>query len=135
MDDNPLCPSMPAAGGFVEAQADGFDQRLIDPFRLHRQSVTLPGIDGIPFRGPTPDLKEDDPDRKRPQLGAKVGLRQLNLADPEDMEAYRRIAQMVGNGCAQISFEERMYDESIKSWRVLIRWMEHYYFIPPSARD
>ena len=135
MDDNPLCPMAPTDGGSVEARADGLDQRLIDPFRLHRQSVTLPGIDGIPFRGPTPDLKEDDSERKRPQLGEKVGLRQLNLADPADMEEYRRIAQMVGNGYAQISFEERVYDASIMSWRVLIRWMEHYYFVPPSARD
>lgn len=135
MDDNPLCPMPPAADGFAEAQADGLDHRLVDPFRLHRQSVTLPGLDGIPFRGPTPDLKEDDPDRKRPQLGARVDLRQLNLADPADMEAYKKIAQMVGNGYAQISFEERVYDESIKSWRVLIRWMEHYYFVPPSGRD
>jgi hypothetical protein len=115
---------------------DDFDPRLIDPFNVHRSNLVFPGMDGLPFRGgTTPDLKESDPEHRQPQIGTKVGVKQLDLSIQTDLEYYQNILQMVANGTAQISFEERVYGDDIKSWRVLIRWVEYYYFQPTSQAD
>ncbi len=105
-----------------------FDSRLLDPTGAHRKPLSFPGYEGIPFRGSIPDLKESDP--LQPQVGSQVYVHCLNLADPKDLEYYGQISQMVGNGFAQISFEERQFVAENKSWLVLIRWMLHYAYMP-----
>lgn len=114
---------------------DDFDPRLIDPFNVHRSGLVFPGIDGLPFRGTAPNLKESDPEHRQPQIGTKVGVKQLDLSITDDMKYYQQILQMVANGTAQISFEERVYGDDIKSWRVLIRWVEYYYFQPTAQGE
>jgi len=139
MSDNPLfsenVPEMGEASGRMDGPVNGpitdirsvMDPRLVDPFSIHRKAAIFPGIDGIPFKGPPPNLKETDPE---PQMAQQVKIRQLDLSDKKDMELYQQILQIVANGFGQISFEERVYDVDIKSWRVLIRWSEFYYHLP-----
>lgn len=141
MSDNPLCadavPEMGEASIHMPPPIDVppelrnvIDPKLVDPFSIHRQSVVFPGIDGIPFKGPPPNLKDTDPEHNQPQLAQQAKVKQLNLAEPKDMEQYQQIIQIIANGYGQISFEDRVYDESIKSWRVLIRWIEYFYHLP-----
>ena len=111
-----------------------FDPRLLDPTGAAGKPLVFPGYEGVPFRGTVPNIKESDPDEQRPQLGMQVRVDILDLSKPEDLEYYGQISQMVGNGFAQISFEERQFIEEKKSWLVLLRWMLHFAYMPnPSA--
>jgi hypothetical protein len=86
--------------------------------------------EGRPYFGPSLNLKDEDPEEARPQPKKRAHVRQFNLADRSHMEQYEAIAQAVAEGNVKISFEERIYDTDIKSWRVLIRWAELYMGTP-----
>lgn len=107
-----------------------FDARLLDPAGSHGSALTFPGHDGLPFRGAVPQLKEDDPTEKQPQVGCQLYVDILDLAKPGDLEHYRNICQMVANGYAQVSYEDRRYDEELKNWRILLRWFLNYAYVP-----
>jgi len=107
------------------------DPKLQDPHKTHNKDSVLPGHNGLPFRGPVPNLKDSDP--VQPEVANQVFVHVLNLTDKEDLKTYQKICQMVGNGYAQISFEEREYDKEAKNWRVLIRWMLLYTHMPREA--
>jgi hypothetical protein len=102
---------------------------LLDPHSIHKKEFTFPGYNGIPFRGSPPLLKEDDPPEKQPQLGMQLFVTVLELNKPDDLEYYQRICQLVGNGVAQISFEDKQWDAGLSNWKVLIRWMLYYYYM------
>ena len=78
---------------------------------------------GMPFEGEKYEIDKDN----LPIKSKKIGIKQLNLTKSKDMLEYIRICQLHADGMGCISFEEKKYDESIKSWRVLIRWFEHIY--------
>lgn len=103
------------------------DPRLLDPTGSHKKPLSFPGYDGIPFRGVVPDLKESD--QEQPQVGSQVYVNILDLSNAEDLDYYGKISQLVGNGFAQISFEERQFIQEKGSWLVLIRWMLHYAYM------
>lgn len=108
--------------------------RLVDPQNIFSQPMVLPGIEGLPFRGANiPDLRETDPGKFRPQVGQQIFANVLDLSDLDDLKYYQQILQLVGNGYAQISVEERKYDNAIKSWRVFIRWILYYGYIAQGA--
>jgi hypothetical protein len=88
--------------------------------------------EGFPYVGPPFDFKDDDPDEFRPQKKLNACVAQFDLSKPEDMEQYRGVSQRIADGLAQISFEEKNYDEDTKTWRIFMRWLEPYY-VPPSA--
>jgi len=87
---------------------------------------------GLPYIGQPHPFKEDDADDLKPQLKSNACCAQFDLSNEEDMKQYRAVGQKVCDSLATISFEEKVYDNDIKSWRVLMRWMEHY-FAPPKA--
>ena len=89
--------------------------------------------EGFPYVGPPFDFKDDDPDEFRPQKKLNACVAQLDLSKPEDMEQYRGISQRMADGLAQVSFEEKNYDEDTKTWRIFIRWLEPYFVPPPAA--
>jgi len=89
--------------------------------------------EGFPYVGPPFDFKDDDPDEFRPQKKLNACVAQFDLSKPEDMEQYRGISQRIANGLAQISFEEKNYDEDTKTWRIFMRWLEPYFVPPPAA--
>jgi len=134
-EENPLAPEVEQVGVPSDAKPEDPVMSNLDP-RLTsapgaRGEFVFPGVDGLPYRGATPNLKEGD--RVRPQTASQVFVRVLNLADKDDLAKYEQISQMVGNGYAQISCEERMYDPDIKNWRVLIRWMLLYTHMPSES--
>lgn len=81
---------------------------------------------GQPYIGPVLDFKESDPPEYLPKQCFNACVAQLDLSIKADMDQYRAIGQKVCNGGATLSFEEKIYDNDIKSWRVLVRWMEPY---------
>lgn len=129
----------PALPELDEGATNPFDRaspinRLVDPSDVHDRSFVFPGLDGLPFRGSPPVIKEDDPPEKRPQIGMQLFVTVLELKRPEDLLYYQKVAQLVGNGVAQISFEERHWVEEDKNWKVLLRWMLYYqYMLSPDT--
>ena len=92
-------------------------------------------FDGLPYVGTPFPFKDDDPEEYQPQLQHNGCCAQFDLSDRADMEQYRALCQKICDGLAQVSFEEKIYDSDIKSWRVLIRWIEPYYAPPPAAQE
>jgi len=100
----------------------GWNQ-LLDPHRVKDQNFILPGHDGLPFRGNAiPFLKNDDPAYRQPQVAYEPHVWILDLSLKEDLDDYRAVYQLVTNGSAIISAEERQYDVAVKNWRVFLRW-------------
>jgi hypothetical protein len=126
----PSLPVTPLKIAMDDRGRASIPDKLVDPQGIFSQPMVLPGIEGLPFRGSSiPDLKETDPDKFRPKVGVQIFANVLNLADKEDMKYYQQILQLVGNGYAQVSVEERQYDSTIKSWHVFIRWILYYGYI------
>jgi hypothetical protein len=110
--------------------SDPIEPELLDPSGEASSKPMLPGYGGFPYRGPVPNLRHDDIDRRQPEVQTKVHIDILDLAKKPDMQRYRALCQMVANGFAQISKEDVRYDEKKKSWRVFIRWLELYTTLP-----
>ena len=102
------------------------DPVLLDPTGAMHEGITMPGYEGVPFRGPVPNLKEDDPAHKQPVDGQKAHVEILELWRDEDLKRYREICQVIANGFGAISKEDMQYDPAKKNWRVFIRWLEFF---------
>lgn len=104
---------------------------LLDPTGGHMDDEpVLPGYDGLPFKGPVMPRKETDP----LEVGTKVHIDILELSKKADLEQYKQICQLVGNGYAQISREDLQYDDKLKNWRVFIRWFEVFTYDPRKGK-
>lgn len=90
---------------------------------------------GLPYRGPVYDYKKDDPEHRKPQLKYDARVKQFNLNDDEHIKAYEKLAQALCSGRAVVSYEEKVYDQSINSWRILVRWMEPYAQAPDLTEE
>jgi hypothetical protein len=119
-EDPPPVTGAPSDDKPPDPELGELDPRLVDPHDSHKDGFVFPGMDGLPYRGKIPNLKETD--RQQPELGRQVFVNIFTLNDAKDMADYQKVCQMVGNNYAEISYEERIYDEEIKSWRILIRW-------------
>ena len=106
---------------------------LLDPTGTRDQPSILPGFQGLPFRGRVPNLKTDDPEYKQPQVASRIFVRVFDLSKPKDLEYYEKVSQLVGNGFAVISIEDKVFDEKLHNWRVLLRWMVQYSYVPKGA--
>ena len=87
-------------------------------------------FDGLPYEGKIFDRKENDPDYKQPVITHTVSTKQFDLTNEDDIKEWNGISQRVADEVAVISFEEKVYDNDIKSWRVLIRWIDLAYTNP-----
>jgi len=107
------------------------DGKLIDPSNGQRDMpAILPGMDGLPFRGHVPDLKNDDPDHMQPKQGVRAHVEILDMSDEKDRKRMADIYTMYSNGHAVISAEDREYDPETKNWRVFLRWADLYVYNP-----
>lgn len=79
---------------------------------------------GLPYVGKVYDIKNNDPDTKKPVEIMTVKVKQFCTDKPEDVIEWQAILQRVADGMSRVSFEEKMYDEKIGAWRILIRWMD-----------
>jgi len=118
------------AGGNGHRPPKTVDPKLLDPHGTLNAPNVFPGFNGVPFRGVIPDLKENDPDHKQPQVGVQAHVEILATNKAEDMTRYEEIMQTIGNGFGQLGAEERQYDDSIKGWRIFVRWWELYSYVP-----
>ena len=109
----------------------------LEAFGALRKDATGKGFqyEGLPYVGPPFPFKDDDPEEYRPELKHNACAAQFDLSNPEDMAQYRAVSQKVCDSLAVISYEEKIYDDAIKSWRILMRWMEPYYAPPPAAQE
>lgn len=117
-------------GGDGHRPPKEIDPRLLDPHGVLSLPNVFPGFNNVPFRGPVPALKENDPEHKQPQVGVQAHAAVLVTTNPEDMKRYEEIMQVIGNGYGQLGAEERQYDDSIKGWRIFIRWWALYSYVP-----
>ena len=108
--------------------------RLLDPHHVRDKDFTFPGWNGLPFRGSIPSLKETDPEYRQPQVSYEPHIWILNLSVKEDLEDYRSVYQLVTNGSAVISAEERQYDKELKNWRIFLRWALMFTHMPTEFR-
>jgi hypothetical protein len=112
------------------------DPKLLDPSGGQvDQPAVLPGYEGVPFRGPIPNVKESDPFYRQPQIGSKVHIEILDLSNDEHLERYSKVSQMVANGFAKMSQERIEYDPDKKNWRVFVRWLEMYAYDPTKGNN
>ena len=84
-------------------------------------------FEGLPFRGSPGNFKHDDPEHMQPQLSYEGNVKQFNLNDEKDMKDYNLLCQAVCDGSVMISFEDKIYDSEIKSWRILVRYANMFY--------
>ena len=86
---------------------------------------------GLPYTGKPYTVDKDC----LPILSRKVHIKQFNLDDATDMSEYNIIFQDRADGKNDISFEERVYDKDLKSWRVLLRWFDLVYTEPKIKKE
>jgi hypothetical protein len=79
---------------------------------------------GLPYVGKVYDIKEKDPEDKKPVEIMTVFVKQFDTSKADDMKEWQEVMQRVADGVSTISFEEKVYDEKLKAWRILIRWMD-----------
>jgi len=87
-------------------------------------------FNGLPYRGKVFNRKEKDPDQHQPVLSGEVFTKQFNLGESGHIEEWNTILQKVNDGIAEISFEERIFDKDLKTWHILVRWIEYFYTNP-----
>lgn len=95
--------------------------------RLGDGWVTLPGMDGIPFRtrsSEIPTIKEDDPEYRRPQVVDDIHVKTFDTTNEEDMEEYTKVLNLCARGNARIVDRHVEYDEDLKGWRVFLTWSQ-----------
>lgn len=92
-------------------------------------------FEGLGYHGVGLNLKEGDSEDRKPRKKHKCHIRQFNLNNKEDMEKYEQVCQAVFDGDVLLSYENRVYDEKIQSWRVLMRWAEQYYTTPKNIEE
>jgi len=114
-----------------EVERPPLPAHLLDPANVLGKESVLPGMDGLPFRGPIPDLRETDPDHMRPQVGYGAHVQLFVLSKPKDLAYYQQVIQLMANGFAVMGAEDRVYDKDIKSWRILLRWYEQFATMKP----
>ena len=119
----------PVDDAAVETFYPPIPPNLLDPTGTHSAPSILPGFQGLPFRGKIPNLKEDDAEFRQPQSTSQLFIRVFDLSKKEDLAYYEKVCQLVANGFATVSVEEKVYDDSIHSWRVLLRWMIDYAYV------
>jgi len=86
---------------------------------------------GLPYEGRPYAVDEDN----KPTMARKVSTRQFNLTKKEHIAEYNEVFQRVADSKATISFEERIYDAELKSWRVLLRWFDFIYEAPKKKKE
>ena len=67
---------------------------------------------------------------KKPSERRLANVYQFDMSSEEDLDKYTRVIQSVADGLSDISFEERIYDKTLKSWRILLRWVDYVYENP-----
>ena len=111
---------------------EGINPSLLDVSGHIEDAPVLPGMDGLPYRGPVQLFKDKDPNHKRPQRCGQAHVDVLELWDEVDRKRYEEICQLFVNGFAQLSREDLQYVPAKKGWIAFVRWIE-YFMAPPNG--
>ena len=97
----------------------------------------FPGIDGIPYRtrNGVPNLKHDDPEKKKPVTVVDMHVDQLDMSISDDAKKLQHILNLCSRSKGYVSKQLETYDPGIKSWRVLLVWGEFFLEDPAEAQD
>jgi hypothetical protein len=102
--------------------------------RRNPHRIILPGLNGIPFRGPTiPDLKSDDP--RQPVEVMDGGVKVFNLSIPEELAAYNQIWDLICKGVAFGFNEQITWSEKFQNYVVLVRFAGRFMEMPESLNQ
>jgi len=92
------------------------------------KETVIDGIyEGLPYVGPTIHLKDTDEITSVLKLNQVLHVQRFDLSDEDEVKAYEEVCQKIQNGHAQLSYEEREYDEKSKQWVALVRWIDWWY--------
>jgi hypothetical protein len=108
----------------------GPEDSRIEAFMKDITSRPKGRYEGLPYKGPHLDIKENDPDSRKPQIQYTTHVKQFDLNKPEDLIAYNAVCQKIVIKEAKLSYEEKIYDNDIKSWHILMRWYDQFYTAP-----
>lgn len=86
---------------------------------------------GLPYEG-SPYMVDKD---SMPELKRRVYIKQFDLTSKDNLEEYNAVFQKVADNLSKISFEEKVYDTDLKSWRVLLRWYDYVYTEPKKKKE
>ena len=90
---------------------------------------------GKPFIGNRTKIVDKDDPKTIPVKKSIVHTKQFNLNEEQALEDYNAVMQKVADGISVVSFEEKQYDSSIGSWRVLLRWLDIVYDDNPRLKQ
>ncbi|HDL85615.1 MAG TPA: hypothetical protein ENH11_04700 [Candidatus Acetothermia bacterium] len=88
------------------------------------------GIGGIPFRTRNevaPIYKDDDPDKRRPQIENEIDVAVFDMSAPDDMKRYKKILNFCAQGLGRLVDRYVEYDANKLNWRVFLSWTQYYY--------
>ena len=121
-------PEIPAPG-----KLPPIPRELLDPHGIINSANVFPGHNGLPFRGQTPQLKRND--ARQPEVGRQAMVSILDLSNPEHLTYYQQVWQLFAGGLAELSSEEKVYDEKISNWRVFLRWCYTFSYMPKNRHQ
>jgi hypothetical protein len=87
-------------------------------------------FNGLPYEGPTLNLKKDDPPHMQPRLVCEVSVRTFMMNNPKDVKEYEQAMEDVGRGWSQISKEEMVWIDRQETWKIFLRLMNMKYIEP-----
>jgi hypothetical protein len=90
---------------------------------------------GLPYRGPKLNLKENDPDEMKPQLKYTAHIRTFDLSDETDLRDYHVLIQQIFDGTVVQSFEERRFVKKKCNWVIIVRWADMFYGAPETYEE
>jgi len=91
--------------------------------------------DGMPYKGPVMSFKDNDIEDRKPNLKYEFHVNQFDLSKEKHLSKYTEVNNNIANGDAILSYEEKVYDNDIKSWRILVAWSVPYYGAPKSTQN
>lgn len=98
---------------------------------MPEQEIHFPGYEGIPYRGPVPQLANNDAVKPETVQDAKIKV--LDTSKADDLQEYERICDNIAKGISLMSMEKVQWVEDTKSWMILIRYIELYAEMPNSV--
>lgn len=81
------------------------------------------GMDGLPFRAQPDALYTNREVEQKAYVSTDVGIRILDLSDPEQLKEYQDISEKGANGLYYITEERVEFIPAMGKFIVLVKWM------------
>jgi hypothetical protein len=93
------------------------------------ESPTGKSWGGIPYEGRKMNIKDSDPEHKKPRLQKTANCKIFNMEDPEQAKEYRLVMQKCVNNAAQTTVKEILSHQS--PLRIYLEWYD-LLMVPPT---